>query len=80
MPTWIYGESTFKSRPLHHVIKALEDQYNIEFDSESIDDSEIFTGSFPHDSLNIALKTVFQTLNISYNEKEKRNIKLRYKE
>ena len=80
MPTWIHGESTFKSVPLSHVIKALEDQYEVNFDTNGINDTEIFTGSFPHDSLNIALKTVFQTLNITYNEEEKRNIKLRYKE
>lgn len=80
MPTWIHGESSFKSVPLRYVINALEDEYQIRFDSNSIDNSEIFTGSFPHDSLNIALKTVFETLNITYKEKEKRNIKLRYKE
>lgn len=80
IPTWIHGESTFKSVPLRYVIKALEDQYQINFDTNSINDSDIFTGSFPHDSLNIALKTVFETNNITYSEKEKRNIKLRYKE
>jgi len=79
MPTWIRGESNFKSVPLNVVIKALENQYQINFDTKSIDDSDIFTGSFPHDSLSIALKTVFETLDITYNEKEKRNIKLSYK-
>ena len=29
-PTWIDGESTFKSVPIKYVITALEDQYNIE--------------------------------------------------
>jgi ferric-dicitrate binding protein FerR (iron transport regulator) len=80
MPAWVHGESTFKSVPIRYVIKALEDKYNVAFNTEAIDDSETFTGSFPHDSLSIALKTVFETLNITYNEKEKRNIKLRYKE
>ena len=50
----------------------------IEFNDKHIDDSTIFSGSFPHNNLNIALKTVFETLNIKYSEKEKRNIKLRY--
>ncbi|MEO1031299.1 MAG: FecR domain-containing protein [Bacteroidota bacterium] len=80
VPTWIHGESSFNSVPLRYVMKALEDQYQINFDASAVKDSEIFTGSFPHDSLNIALKTVFETLNITYHEKEKRNIKLRYKE
>lgn len=79
MPSWIAGESNFKSVPLHVVIKALENQYQINFDTKSIDDSDIFTGSFPHDSLSIALKTVFETLDITYSENEKRNIKLSYK-
>lgn len=77
-PTWIDGESTFKSVPIKHVITALEDQYNIKIDSESIDDTTIFSGSFPHKNLNIALITVFDALHIKYNEKEKRTIKLRY--
>lgn len=81
-PSWIKGESTFRSVPLKKVIEALEKQYNINIDDEEISNQDIFTGSFPHDSLNIALKTVFETLNVTviYNEKEKRNIKLRYKE
>lgn len=77
-PTWLEGESTFKSVPLRYVIKALEDQYQIIFDVSEINESDIFTGSFPHNNLNTALKTVFKTLNINYNEKENRNIKLRY--
>ncbi len=77
-PTWITGESTFKSVPLRYVISALEDQYDIKFDSKAIDDATIFSGSFPHANLNIALKIVFETLHIKYIEKEKRNIKLRY--
>jgi ferric-dicitrate binding protein FerR (iron transport regulator) len=77
-PTWINGESTFKSIPIKYVITALEDQYNIKIDSESIDDTTIFSGSFPHNNLNNALLTVFEALHIKFKEKEKRNIKLRY--
>ncbi|MDG1015143.1 MAG: FecR family protein [Flavobacteriaceae bacterium] len=77
-PTWIDGESTFKSVPIKYVITALEDQYNIKIDSELINDSTIFSGSFPHENLNIALITVFDALKIRYNQKEKRKIKLRY--
>ena len=77
-PTWLHGESTFKSVPIKYVITALEDQYNIIFDSKAIDDATVFSGSFPNNNLNIALKTVFEALDISYSEKETRNIKLRY--
>lgn len=77
-PTWIDGESTFKSVPIKYVITALENQYNIKFITDAIDDSTIFSGSFPHNDLNVALQTVFDALDITYDEKEKRNIKLRY--
>ena len=77
-PTWIDGESTFKSVPIKYVITALENQYNIKIDAETIDDTTIFSGSFPNNNLNVALITVFEALHIKYNEKEKRNIKLRY--
>jgi transmembrane sensor len=77
-PTWITGESTFKSVPIKYVISALEEQYNITFNTEYIDGSVLFSGSFPHNNLNVALKTVFETMDIKFSEKEKRNIKLRY--
>ena len=77
-PTWIDGESTFKSVPIKYVIKALEDQYNIKIDAASIDDTTIFSGSFPHNNQGVAFTTVFDALGVKYNETQKRNIKLRY--
>lgn len=75
-PSWIHGESSFKSVPLRYVISALESQYNIEIHSDVIDTNIIYTGSFTHESLNSALKTVFKSLQIQYIEKEKGNIYL----
>ncbi|WP_299101443.1 FecR family protein [uncultured Winogradskyella sp.] len=77
-PTWIEGESTFRSVPVKYVISALEKQYNITFNTIEIDDSVVFTGGFPHNNLKVALQTVFETLDIKYSEKENRNINLRY--
>ncbi len=70
-PTWINGESSFKSVPLKYVIIALEKQYNIEIDASRIDESLIFTGSFSHKKLEIALASVFKTMKIKYQKKEK---------
>jgi len=70
-PTWINGESSFKSVPLKYVIKALEKQYNLKFITTKIDDSLIFTGSFSHKNIEIALASVFKTMNISYSKKDK---------
>ncbi|MEY8848420.1 FecR family protein [Psychroserpens sp. XS_ASV72] len=78
-PSWLDGESTFKSVPLKYVISALESQYNVTFDTTQIDTNIIYTGGFPNDSLNIALQTVFKTLDITYNEKEKGVIYLNVK-
>lgn len=78
-PSWINGESSFKSVPLKYVISALESQYNIKINSDTINNTIIFTGSFTHESLNTALKTVFKSLQIQYFEKEKGNIYLSVK-
>lgn len=75
-PSWIEGESNFKSVPIRYVISALESQYNIQIHADAIDDNLIFTGSFTHKNLNTALKTVFKSLQIQYFEKEKGNIYL----
>ena len=77
-PTWIYGESTFKSVPLKYVIIALEKQYNIEIDASKVDSSIIFTGSFSHKEIDIALASVFKTMNIKYLKKENKIIELEF--
>ncbi|WP_299226193.1 FecR family protein [uncultured Psychroserpens sp.] len=75
-PTWIKGESSFKSVPLKYVIPALESQYQIKIHAKGINSNIIYTGSFTHNDLDIALKTVFKSLQIQYFEKEKGNIYL----
>jgi len=65
-PSWVSGQSSFKSVPLSQVIDALHKQFNIDFDSATIDDTIVFTGSFDNKNLNIALASVFETVNIKY--------------
>lgn len=65
-PSWTVGESSFKSVALKQVILALEDQFNIQIDSKSIDDTVIFTGSFDNKDLTIALASVFKTVQLQY--------------
>merc|ERR1712000_606539 len=36
-PAWVFGESIFRSVPIKYVIKALENQYNVEIDTQSVD-------------------------------------------
>lgn len=75
-PTWIEGESTFKSVPLKYVIASLETQYGITIEAKDINRELVYTGSFTHKDLNTALKTVFNSLQIRYIEKENQNIYL----
>jgi transmembrane sensor len=65
-PSWLNGESSFKSVPLKQVILALQNQFNIKIDAKNIDSSTVFTGSFNHKNLNIALASVFKTVQIKY--------------
>ena len=66
-PDWVNGISSFKETNLIEVISALERQYGIQFETELDLKDEIFTGSFVHDDRTTALKMVFESMNISYN-------------
>ena len=70
-PNWLKGESNFESVPLKHVIAELENQYNESITTENIDTSRLFTGSFTHNNLDLALKSVTIPLNLSYSKSGK---------
>ncbi|PQJ76039.1 FecR family protein [Polaribacter gangjinensis] len=65
-PSWIAGETTFKSVPLKVVIDGLEKQFNIKIESKSIDNTIVFSGSFDNKNLDIALASVFKTTGLNY--------------
>jgi len=65
-PGWLSKESTFKSRPLQLIIDELERQYNVTVDVSKIDSNQLFTGSFTHDNIDIALKSITLPLGITY--------------
>jgi ferric-dicitrate binding protein FerR (iron transport regulator) len=73
-PSWRDGESNFREMPLQHVIKALQNQYNVQFQLGQIDASQRFTGTFSHKNLKLALRTVFDAMEISYTFKGKKAI------
>ncbi|BAO74717.1 FecR family protein [Winogradskyella sp. PG-2] len=70
-PSWLRGESSFKSVPLKYVISEFENQYSLKIDSDNIDTSRLFTGSFTHKNLDLALQSVTIPLNLSYSKSEK---------
>lgn len=75
-PDWLSGESTFRNAPLSQVIIDLQNKYNITLDASNIDKDRRFTGGFTHKDLNLALKTVFIPMEISFSANEKNTIVL----
>ncbi|WP_282134888.1 FecR family protein [Seonamhaeicola maritimus] len=80
-PNWLVGESTFYNAPILQVLQALENQFEITFDTSNIDSNKRFTGAFTHKDLSLAIKTVSTPMNLSYSlDKEERIIRLSSKE
>ncbi|MFK7748150.1 MAG: FecR family protein [Kordia sp.] len=64
--TWMSGLSSFTETPLSEVIDALENQYEIIIKNKKSFTQERFTGRFVNNNLDIALKTVFEAMDIDY--------------
>ncbi|MFK7747202.1 MAG: FecR family protein [Kordia sp.] len=75
--SWRDGESNFREMPIKHVIEALQDQYEIEFTFDNIDTTQRFTGTFSHKNLKLALRTVFDPMEISHTFKGKKTVILK---
>lgn len=69
-PSWTASESSFKSVPLKYVIDELQRQYPITIDNNSINTEQLFTGSFTHNNLDLALKSITLPLNITYSKND----------
>ncbi|WP_246067699.1 FecR family protein [Changchengzhania lutea] len=67
-PSWLNNESTFKSLPYKTVIAEFERQYSVDFTLINIDSTQLFTGSFTHDNLEIALKSITLPLHVTYSK------------
>ncbi len=69
-PSWLTNTSSFRSIPIRYVFKELEEQYNIQIKEEGLNLGYKYTGTFPNDNIQVALKTVFSTLGIEYSLSE----------
>ncbi len=65
-PSWLTNTSSFRSIPIRYVFNELEQQYNIKIEQEGLNLGYKYTGTFPNDNIEVALKTVFSTLDIEY--------------
>lgn len=68
-PSILINESSFEGVPLKFVLKELNNQYGITFEGEESFEELLFNGSFPHDSLDLALKIVLDAVNVNYEKK-----------
>ena len=75
-PSWINDESYFSSIPYDQVLKELERQYGISIETSNIDLTQLYTGTFKHDNLELALKSVTLPLNLEYQIKNDTTIVL----
>ena len=66
IPYWLKGETHFKSTPAKYVFKALKNQYGLKIIAKNIDDSILFTGTFPNKNKRVALDIVADALQLKY--------------
>lgn len=65
-PKWLNGESHFKSIPLRFVINELQRQYKVSITTKNVNLDQLFTGSFTHTSIELALKAITIPVNLNY--------------
>lgn len=65
-PSWVNGESTYKSVPFKEVVAEFERQYNITFNLKDINTEQLFTGGFAHNDIDLALQAISLPLNLTY--------------
>jgi transmembrane sensor len=76
-PSWVNNVSYFKSMPLNYVLNEFERQYDITIESKQIDTKQVYTGSFVHDNMELALKSITLPLNIAFSKKDQSTIVLK---
>jgi ferric-dicitrate binding protein FerR (iron transport regulator) len=65
-PSWTTNLSSFKSLPFSYVLNEFKRQYNVSFQTKDIDTTIVFTGNFPHNNLEQALKSITTPLSLKY--------------
>lgn len=73
-PDWRRGESSFESVPFRYVIQEFERQYNVSITTRNVDSEQLFTGTFTHSNLSLALKSIAIPLNLTYEVEGKKII------
>lgn len=69
-PSWMDNFSKFKSVPFAEVLAELERQYDVKIHAK-VDTTMLFTGSFSHNGLEEALKSITLPFNLEYSSENK---------
>jgi len=75
-PAWTTNESYFENVTLALVLKEIENQYPIKINTKNVNVTKHFSGTFPHDNLNLALKSICDPLNLAYTINGKEDVTL----
>ncbi|WP_204346269.1 FecR family protein [Psychroserpens algicola] len=67
-PSWLNHNSSFKSIPFKEVISEFERQYDVTVSYDQRDANQKFTGSFTHNDIEIALKSITLPLQLKYSK------------
>lgn len=79
-PSWINNLSTLKSVPYLQVIKEFERQYDVQITLVAVNQNQLFTGGFVHNSLQDGLKSITLPLDLTYSVDKDNNITITNKE
>lgn len=66
VPDWRRGESAFESVPFRHVLQEFERQYDVTVSTVNVDTEKLFTGTFTHTDVSLALESLTLPLNLTY--------------
>ena len=69
-PGWMGNESRFESVPYGQVVEEFKRQYGVKVNLVHVDVNQVFTGSFTHDNIELALQSITLPLNIKFDLEE----------
>jgi len=67
-PSWLNNESQFISLPYNIVLDEFERQFNVTIDPTNIDVTQLFTGGFSHNNMDLALQAITLPLHVTYSK------------
>lgn len=75
-PDWVLEELTFEEETIEHVMMSLQSIYHIEFEVDGRFKDETYTGFFPTNDLDLALKLVFEPIGMEYSKVDERTFRI----